>query len=241
MYGNVIFASRNTGFIQQVGAETDMVHSLTALQSLNHLEMLNLEQTQVSDEALSPLSNFQELHRFSLRSPSLTDVSLRLLSSLSKLTHLSVCDAVLTDYGLGSFRAPEALKFLDLRGCWLLSEDSIRLFCKRNPQIEVRHELRSVASSEQVSSNRPSRSHISSVSPMSKMQEQTPWSLCFIGWKANAFILYDNLFFISFSLYFCESDQRLKYSREELLELQYSALCLELPCDSDTQEVMRLE
>ncbi|XP_044487447.1 disease resistance protein RPV1 isoform X2 [Mangifera indica] len=168
------------GFIQQVGAETDMVHSLTALQSLNHLEMLNLEQTQVSDEALSPLSNFQELHRFSLRSPSLTDVSLRLLSSLSKLTHLSVCDAVLTDYGLGSFRAPEALKFLDLRGCWLLSEDSIRLFCKRNPQIEVRHELRSVASSEQVSSNRPSRSHISSVSPMSKMQEQTPWSLCFI-------------------------------------------------------------
>ncbi|XP_031255901.1 LRR receptor-like serine/threonine-protein kinase GSO1 [Pistacia vera] len=205
------------GFIRQVGAETDLVLSLTALQSLNHLERLNLEQTQVRDAALSPLSNFQELQHFSLRSPSLTDISLHPLSSLSKLTHLSICDAVLTDYGLGSFRPPETLKLLDLRGCWLLSGDSIMLFCKRNPQIEVRHERRSVAPSDQVGPNRPSPSRISlRASQMNKKPEQLPLSLCFI-------------------------DQRLKYSREELLELQYSTLSLELPHDNDDQEVMRLE
>ncbi|KAJ0048389.1 hypothetical protein Pint_14993 [Pistacia integerrima] len=155
------------GFIRQVGAETDLVLSLTALQSLNHLERLNLEQTQVRDAALSP--------------------------------------------------PPETLKLLDLRGCWLLSEDSIMLFCKRNPQIEVRHERRSVAPSDQVGPNRPSPSRISLMaSQMNKKPEQLPLSLCFI-------------------------DQRLKYSREELLELQYSTLSLELPHDSDDQEVMRLE
>lgn len=109
-YGYVIFPSSVlAGFIQQVGAETDLVLSLTALQNLNHLERLNLEQTQVSDATLFPLSTFKELIHLSLRNASLTDVSLHQLSSLSKLTNLSIRDAVLTNSGLGSFKPPRSI------------------------------------------------------------------------------------------------------------------------------------
>ncbi|KAH9775137.1 hypothetical protein KPL71_006311 [Citrus sinensis] len=176
------------GFIQQVGAETDLVLSLTALQNLNHLESLNLEQTQVSDATLFPLSTFKELIHLSLRNASLTDVSLHQLSSLSKLTNLSIRDAVLTNSGLGSFKPPRSLKLLDLHGGWLLTEDAILQFCKMHPRIEVWHELSVICPSDQIRSN----------------------------------------------------DQRLKYSREELLELQYSSLSLARPDDSSTQDAMGL-
>ncbi|KAK9202800.1 hypothetical protein WN943_013052 [Citrus x changshan-huyou] len=204
------------GFIQQVGAETDLVLSLTALQNLNHLESLNLEQTQVSDATLFPLSTFKELIHLSLRNASLTDISLHQLSSLSKLTNLSIRDAVLTNSGLGSFKPPRSLKLLDLHGGWLLTEDAILQFCKMHPRIEVWHELSVICPSDQIGSNGPSPSRTSLRASLVK-QKQDPMPM------SHSFL-----------------DQRLKYSREELLELQYSSLSLARPDDSSTQDAMGL-
>lgn len=117
-----------------------MISSLTALHSLKGLESLNLECANIKDEAVDPLSNFQELRLLSLKSPSLTDISLYHLSSLPKIRNLGIRDAVLTDSGLFSFRPPATLEMLDLRGCWLLTEDAILSFRKRHPLIELRHE-----------------------------------------------------------------------------------------------------
>ncbi|KDO76521.1 hypothetical protein CISIN_1g006752mg [Citrus sinensis] len=206
----------NLSFIQQVGAETDLVLSLTALQNLNHLERLNLEQTQVSDATLFPLSTFKELIHLSLRNASLTDVSLHQLSSLSKLTNLSIRDAVLTNSGLGSFKPPRSLKLLDLHGGWLLTEDAILQFCKMHPRIEVWHELSVICPSDQIGSNGPSPSRTSLRASLVK-QKQDPMPM------SHSFL-----------------DQRLKYSREELLELQYSSLSLARPDDSSTQDAMGL-
>lgn len=204
------------GFIQQVGAETDLVLSLTALQNLNHLESLNLEQTQVSDATLFPLSTFKELIHLSLRNASLTDVSLHQLSFLSKLTNLSIRDAVLTNSGLGSFKPPRSLKLLDLHGGWLLTEDAILQFCKMHPRIEVWHELSVICPSDQIGSNGPSPSRTSLRASLVKQKhDPMPMSYSFL-------------------------DQRLKYSREELLELQYSSLSLARPDDSSTQDAMGL-
>ncbi|GAY39279.1 hypothetical protein CUMW_043150 [Citrus unshiu] len=187
-----------------------------ALQNLNHLESLNLEQTQVSDATLFPLSTFKELIHLSLRNASLTDVSLHQLSSLSKLTNLSIRDAVLTNSGLGSFKPPRSLKLLDLHGGWLLTEDAILQFCKMHPRIEVWHELSVICPSDQIGSNGPSPSRTSLRASLVK-QKQDPMPM------SHSFL-----------------DQRLKYSREELLELQYSSLSLARPDDSSTQDAMGL-
>lgn len=168
------------GFIQQVGAETDLVLSLTALQNLNHLESLNLEQTQVSDATLFPLSTFKELIHLSLRNASLTDISLHQLSSLSKLTNLSIRDAVLTNSGLGSFKPPRSLKLLDLHGGWLLTEDAILQFCKMHPRIEVWHELSVICPSDQIGSNGPSPSRTSLRASLVK-QKQDPMPVSFFS------------------------------------------------------------
>ena len=133
--------SRFSGFIHQEGAEPNLFLSLKALESLNHLERLNLEQTHVRDAALKPLSSFQELRDLSLRSASLTDVSLHYLSSFPKLTNLSFHDAMLSNSGVNLFNPSATLKKMDLYGCWLLTEDAILSFCKKYPQTEVRHEL----------------------------------------------------------------------------------------------------
>ncbi|KDP25302.1 hypothetical protein JCGZ_20458 [Jatropha curcas] len=194
------------GFIHQAGAETNLIPSLTALQKLSDLQSLNLEHTQVRDAALDPVSSFQELRHLSLRSASLSDATLYHLSSLSKLTNLAICDAVVTNYGLDLFRPPKALKMLDLRGCWLLTEEAISAFCKKHPVTEVRHELLSTSISDQTSANRPSPSRILlRPSQVNRKQEKMPVSRP----MSNTFI-----------------DQRLKYSREELLALQYHSLSL---------------
>lgn len=192
-YSYVIFPSPVlAGFIQQVGAETDLVLSLTALQNLNHLESLNLEQTQVSDATLFPLSTFKELIHLSLRSASLTDVSLHQFSSLSKLTYLRIRDGVLTNNGLGSFKPPTSLKLLDLHGVWLLTEDAILQFCKMHPRIEVWHELIVVSPSDQIGSNRPSSSRTSlRASLVKQKQDPMPMSHSFLGGEASTIIFYE--------------------------------------------------
>lgn len=132
--------------------------SLATLHSLNHLESLDLEGTQLEDEVLCPLPRFQELKELSLRGTRFTDSSLHQLSSLTNLIHLSISDTVLTNGGLNSFKPPATLKLLDLRGCWLLTEDTILLFHKSHPHIEVRHELMHISRSDQNAPNRSSPS-----------------------------------------------------------------------------------
>ncbi|XP_075646348.1 uncharacterized protein LOC142617397 [Castanea sativa] len=195
------------GFIHQEGANPDLFLSLKALESLNHLERLNLEQTHVRDAALKPLSSFQELKDLSLRSAFLTDVSLHYLSSLPKLTNLSFHDAVLSNSGLNLFNPSATLKKMDLCGCWLLTEDAILSFCKKYTQTEVRHELVHVLPSNPNGSTSPSPSLLTSRTLLVNQKQGN----------------------ISISPSFV--DQRLKYNREELLSLQYSSLSLAIPLD----------
>ena len=123
--------SRFSGFIHQEGAEPNLFLSLKALESLNHLERLNLEQTHGRDATLKPLSSFQELRDLSLRSTSLTNVSLHYLSSFPKLTNLSFHDAMLSNSGVNLFNPSATLKKMDMCGCWLLTTDAILSFCKK--------------------------------------------------------------------------------------------------------------
>ncbi|XP_022737961.1 leucine-rich repeat receptor-like serine/threonine-protein kinase BAM2 isoform X2 [Durio zibethinus] len=191
------------GFIHQRGTESQMDSTLTALQNLSYLESLNLEQTQVRDLDLYPLSSCKELSHLSLKCFSLTDSTLHHLSSLPKLTNLHVCEAVLTNSGLDSFSPPTTLRVLDLMGCWLLTEDAISLFSRRHPQVEIRHEVvQSLSTEQQNISDRPSSSQqYSKTSRGNKKHGKVPISEFFV-------------------------DQRLKYSRGELLALQFSPLSL---------------
>lgn len=194
------------GFIHQDGAEPNLISSLTALHSLKGLESLNLECANIKDAAVDPLSNFQELRLLSLKSPSLTDISLYHLSSLPQIRNLGIRDAVLTDSGLFSFRPPATLEMLDLRGCWLLTEDAILSFRKRHPLIELRHE-HVVSTSDQTARHRltPPRTFLRPPQ-VNQKQEKLIVSQYFI-------------------------DQRLKYTREELLALQFQSSSLGSPFD----------
>ncbi|CAK9163061.1 unnamed protein product [Ilex paraguariensis] len=192
------------GFINQVGAEP--VPSLTALKNLQFLEKLDLDETQIRDAALCPLSTFRGLSHLSVKSASLTDMSLYHLSSIQKLINLSIHDAVLTKTGLDSFTPPATLRVLDMRGCWLLTKDVLLEFCKRYSNIELRHELVHILPSE--TDGFPSTSRVSSKTLKSKQK---------LGKQA---ILSSN------SLKDMFIDQRLKYSREELLALQFSSMSL---------------
>lgn len=144
-----------SGYIYLSAAEGNEYLSFTDLQNLDCLEILNLERTHVDDESLCPLSRFRRLSHLLLRSPSLTDVSLSYLSILPKLTILSIRDAVLTNQAFDLLKPAATLQKIDLRGCWLLTEDGLLEFHRRFPQIEVRHELFHF-SSDQTSSDRPS-------------------------------------------------------------------------------------
>ena len=223
-----------SGFIHQEGAEPDFFLSLKALESLNHLERLNLEQTHVRDAALKPLSSFQELRDLSLRSASLTDVSLHYLSSLPKLTNLSIHDAVLSNNGLYLFNPSATLKKMDLYGCWLLTEDAILSFCKKYPQTEVRHELVHNLPSNPNGSTSPSPSQLTSRTLLvNQKQGNISISPSFVGPNFYSLIIQLQLLITlpNFIFNCFEIDQRLKYNREELLARQYSSLSLAIPLD----------
>ncbi|KAM2227838.1 hypothetical protein ACFXTI_014605 [Malus domestica] len=200
------------GVIHQVEPESAPVLSLSALQSLRHLEKLNLKDTKVTDAALDPLKSFHELTDLTLKSASLTDKSLYHTSSIPKLTNLCVHDGVLTNSGLNSYKPPSTLRMMDLSGCWLLTEDAISSFCKAHSQIELRHELVHISPSKQIVSNSPSSSRSNRKASQAKQKQK----------QENVPVLPGFL------------DQRLKYSKEELLALQYSSLSLVPPPDLDT-------
>ncbi|EOY25009.1 Leucine-rich repeat family protein, putative isoform 1 [Theobroma cacao] len=197
------------GYIHQPGTELHKDSTLAALQNLRYLENLNLEHTQVRDPDLYPLSSCKELGHLSLKCASLTDATLHHLSSLPKLTNLRVCEAVLTNSGLDTFSPPTTLRMLDLMGCWLLTEDAISTFTRKHPQIEIRHEVVQILSTEQQNiSNRASPSQLRlKTSRGNNKPGKVPISQFFV-------------------------DQRLKYSREELLSLQFPPLTLQSPHDS---------
>ncbi|KAK7358527.1 hypothetical protein VNO77_00459 [Canavalia gladiata] len=200
------------GFLHKRRTDVDSQLSLTALQNLK-LERLNLEHTEVRDGALCPLSNFQELRYLSLKSASLADISLYYLSSIRKLINLSICDAVLTNYGLDTFKAPETLKLLNLRGCWLLTKDSVSSFCRNHPQVEVRHELVTELPFDQNGLNHSSPSQLTSRrKQIARKKDQIPVSPFFI-------------------------DQRLKYSRDQLLALQFTSLPLASSSESGNSNI----
>ncbi|XAR70181.1 hypothetical protein NMG60_11026956 [Bertholletia excelsa] len=192
--------------------EPDWIPSLTALQNLIYLESLDLEDTQLGDEALHPLSGLQHLGYLSLKSNFLTDMSLHLLSPIRRLTYLGVCDAILTNAGLDSFNPPATLRTLDFRGCWLLTKDALLSFCKKYPQVEVRHEFVPSSQSDQKWSRTslPSTGTSKSLQLLKKKGEKVPMSAASSDRKSYL-------------------DQRLKYSREELLALQFSSLSYESP------------
>lgn len=211
----------NSGFIHhQEETQLDAPLTLAALQNLKQLEMLNLEHTHVRDGALSPLSSFQQLRYISLKSTSLADISLYYLSSIPKLTSLSICDAVLTNYGLDTFEPPATLKMMDLTGCWLLTRDAILSFCRIHPQIEVRHEITKVPF-EQSGPNRSPSSRLNSRTVQEpKKKGITSLSPSFIGIFFKHLRLKALMTNIIFNFNCFETDQRLKYTRDELLALQ---------------------
>ncbi|KAH6804381.1 hypothetical protein C2S51_032628 [Perilla frutescens var. frutescens] len=190
------------GWIQQVHGASDEVPSFSALESLSHLESLNLEELHIKDAALSPLMNMNRLTYLSLRSVSLTDASLYHISSAAKLIHLGVRDAVVTNTGLDAFTPHTALEILDLRGCWLLTKDALLRFCQKHPQLEVRHEFVEVLDKRNFQYSSPSR--VTTRTPKGKNKQ---------GRLSMSPLRSDQIFL----------DQRLKYNREELLGLQFSS------------------
>ncbi|KAJ4956574.1 hypothetical protein NE237_013357 [Protea cynaroides] len=197
------------GFNYWVDDDLDQVPSLTALQNLNHLVWLDLEGTQIGDGAMSPLSNLRELNHLYLKGGNISDISLELLASIPKLKFLGICGAVLTNAGLNSFKPPAMLEMLDLKGCWLLTEDALSLFHKNHPQIEVKHEFAQGLFADQVVRERPSSLQVSSGSSQLKHKKGK------ISLTPRQFLK--------------EIDERLKYSRAELLELQFSPLSCASP------------
>lgn len=154
--------------------------SLTELQNLDCLEMLNLELTHVDDESLRPLSKFQRLSHLLLRSPSFTDVSLSYLSILPRLKTLSIRDAVLTNQAFDLLKPAATLQKIDLRGCWLLTENGLSEFHRRFPQIEVRHELFHFLS-DPTSSDRPSTHFTPKKLRLNQSNKSTFTSPYFVG------------------------------------------------------------
>ncbi|KAK6137283.1 hypothetical protein DH2020_028975 [Rehmannia glutinosa] len=193
-----------SGLIHKEGNVLNEVPSFSVLESLSHLERLDLEEMHIKDTALCPLTKMAKLSYLSLQNVSLTDASLHLISSATKLKHLGVRDAVLTDGGLNSFIPPPALEVLDLRGCWLLTKDVLLHFGHKHPQIELRHEFVETIDKRNFHYSSPSRVTMKRTLQSKQKQGKLSMSPCHRS---------DEIFL----------DQRLKYSREELLALQFSS------------------
>ncbi|WOL02122.1 hypothetical protein Cni_G10841 [Canna indica] len=188
------------GFAYESGHHVEKSFSLSLLQNLSRLESLNLEDTLIKDEAFVSLAFLKQLRCLYLKSDFLSDVYLHNLSPLSNLKFLGFRNSVLTDTGLLYFMPPKALRMLDLRGSWLLTKDTVLSFCKQYPQIEVTH--------ESIGMIRPDRN----ISACSSGTSQTSEARCkgFNKPSENCKVTF--------------IDERIKYSREEMLQLQLSPL-----------------
>ncbi|CAH8314301.1 unnamed protein product [Eruca vesicaria subsp. sativa] len=208
------------GFIQQQSPqEEEAKPSLAALKSLTALKTLSLEHPYLSDIALSPLSSLTGLAHLSLKGTSLTDSTLHNLSSLPNLVSLGVQDAVLTNLGLEKFRPPLSLRTLDLRGCWLLTENAITGLCKKHPHIKVMHEFAPESSSLDQNKLLP--------------RSSPPQSSAKVGRKKNNQTPETSAAAVSRSFI----DQRVKYNREDLFALQDSPLSRLFPREGEFASV----
>lgn len=160
------------GLIYQEHSDSISVPSFSVLKDLTYLEKLDLEGSQIKDAALCPLSSCHNLKHLSLQSGILTDESLLHFSAMENLVYLGVRDAVLTNAGLDSFSPPPKLRVLDLRGCWLLTEDAILLFVQKHSKVEVRHERISIFLSDKGGSSYPSSSEASSKTSQLKQRQK---------------------------------------------------------------------
>ncbi|KAL2550992.1 Leucine-rich repeat (LRR) family protein [Forsythia ovata] len=206
------------GFIHQDGNESDWVPSFSALQNLSYLERLELDEIQMQDAALCPLTSLGRLSYLSLGSGILTDASFYHVSSIPRLKSLGIRDAVLTDTGLDSFVPPPTLEVLDLRGCWLLTEDVLSFFCQKYPQIEVKHELVSTSTTEKRNSSFLSPDKATARSLQYKHKQGKLSVLSPLQFGGDTFL-----------------DQRLKYSREDLLSLQFSSASFSISTNQGNQ------
>ncbi|CAN4127212.1 unnamed protein product [Withania somnifera] len=193
------------GISNGVDSDPNYVSSLSGLSSLDHLERLDLEETRIEDSALAPLPSFCKLRYLFLRSGSLTDTTLHQLSSIRSLVTLGIRDGVLTDAGLYVFNPPPTMRILDLRGCWLMTEDALLSFQRRHPQIEVRHDLISIALVKRLSVNSP----LSQVTPGTKLYKNKKGGPSTSPVKSNR----DSFL-----------DQRLKYTSTELLAMSSASI-----------------
>ncbi|KNA13231.1 hypothetical protein SOVF_118760 [Spinacia oleracea] len=202
------------GFIRQINNEVEVV-SLTALQELKHLERLDLEKTRINDAVVHVLQGSEELSHLSLNSTLLTDKCLEYLSQVKKLVSLSIQGTLLTNAALELFNPSVTLELLDLRGCWLLTIDSLTSFCKKHPRVKVRHDHLFTTSVN----------HNSSTPNLALLQK---------GMKASKVKQRDRKSSVSPILFKKEVlDQRIKYGREELISLQHLSPPLVQPLDMD--------
>lgn len=193
------------GISDGVDPDSNCVSSLSGLSSLDHLERLDLEETRINDSALAPLPSFRKLSCLFLRSGSLADTTLHQLSSIRSLVTLGLRDGVLTNAGLDEFNPPPTMRILDLRGCWLMTEDALLSFQQRHPQMEVRHDLLSIASVKRLSVSSP-------------LSQVTPWTKLYKNKKGGPSTSPRRSTCRDIFL-----DQRLKYTNEELLAMRFDS------------------
>ncbi len=87
---------------------------IARLKPLRKLEVLHLEETQVTDEGLGVLESFDRLESLTLGGPKITDAGLAHLKSLQRLEDLSLIETNITDAGLSSLENLNKLRSLDL-------------------------------------------------------------------------------------------------------------------------------
>lgn len=213
-----------SGLVHQIDNE-DEVLSLAELKNLHHLKKLNLSGTLIADSELSPLSSLQSLTKLSLRSANLTDSCLLHLASITSLANLSINDALVSDTGLNSFEPSPNLTVLDLSGCWLLTADAFSKYCQKHPRIRVRHELLHFTSASKKSGTK--QEGPKSSGPPSPFNRDL-WGLYSISFSVFFFCMLSHFLYssdcaFSFFLLALNVDQRIKYSKEQLLSLQQSS------------------
>lgn len=188
------------GFIH-TEVNSEKLLSMSAFEHLKYLESLNLEDTPLSAEVIPPLASFATLKYLYLKSDFLSDPALHALSAASNLIHLGFRGNILSSFGLLQFVPPVTLCVLDLSGCWILTGDAISTFRKRHPTIELRHELL-----HEVEENFVGGSQF-----RKPRRRRSPHVKAEVG---NSFAGSSRLHDIRFV------DERIKYSKEEFVELQ---------------------
>lgn len=165
--------------------------------------------------SLRELQNLPHLRSLNLEGTKAIDEALQPLSLLTELECLYLKSDFLTDISLNTLSSLRKLKFLgfcggvitdygllsyrpplfcvlDLRGCWLLSANAVYSFCRKHEKVEVRHEHINI----------PFVDENDSKSPILRL----------ITEKSSKFPTSKSSFI----------DERIKYSTEELLQLENS-------------------